>query len=143
MADELAPRRVAPRRAALDPLPKGLQAGEAFGHWVAGDDGGIDAADRSADHPIRLDAGFMQRRVDATLIGAERAAALKHQHHLAGQCGRRLGRGLCRPMKDIIHKSLPARRPNSLANDGSFNLYVRPPKNNVLTLRARRIIAHR
>ena len=30
-------------------------------------------------HPIRLDACFVQRLIDADLIGAERAAALQHQ----------------------------------------------------------------
>ena len=44
---------------------------------------GVDRADRSADHPIGLDAGLVKRLIDADLIGAERAAALKHQHHLA------------------------------------------------------------
>ena len=50
---------------------------------VAGDQAGVDRADRGADHPVRLDAGLVQRLVDADLVGAERAAALQHQHDLA------------------------------------------------------------
>ncbi len=50
---------------------------------AAGDDGGVDRADRGADHPVGLDPGLVQRLIDADLIGAERAAALQHQHLLA------------------------------------------------------------
>ena len=53
------------------------------GGLVAGDQAGVDRADRGADHPVWLDAGFMQRLIDADLIGAERAATLQHQHYLA------------------------------------------------------------
>ena len=42
----------------------------------------IDGADRGADQPVRLDAGIVQRLIDAALIGAERAAALQHEHDL-------------------------------------------------------------
>ena len=52
---------------------------------IAGDQAGVDGADRGADDPVRLDAGLMQRLVDAGLVGAERAAALQHQHDLARQ----------------------------------------------------------
>ena len=49
---------------------------------VAGDEAGVDGADRGADDPVRLDAGLVQRLVDAGLVGAERAAALEHEHDL-------------------------------------------------------------
>ena len=88
MADELAPWCVAPGRPALDPLPKGVQAWKPLGNLVAGDDRGVDAADRGADDPVRLDAGFVQGLINPALIGAERAAALKDQHHLARKFGR-------------------------------------------------------
>src|SRR5262245_24325140 len=65
---------------ALDPLPKFLKLGQAVFALVAGDDGGIDRADRSADDPVRLDRGFVQRLVNTDLIGAERAAALQDGH---------------------------------------------------------------
>jgi len=39
----------------------------------------IDGADRHAGNPVRVNAGVVQRLVDAGLIGAERAAALQHQ----------------------------------------------------------------
>jgi hypothetical protein len=52
---------------------------------VAGDQAGIDGADRGADDPVRLDAGLVQRLIDAGLIGPERAAALQHEHDLAWQ----------------------------------------------------------
>jgi len=48
----------------------------------AGDDGAVDRTDRSADDPVRLDSGFVQRLINATLVRAERAPALKHQYHL-------------------------------------------------------------
>ena len=50
---------------------------------AAGDQAGVDGADRGADHPVGLDAGLVQRLVDADLVGAERAAALEDQHPLA------------------------------------------------------------
>jgi hypothetical protein len=51
--------------------------------FIAGDEAGVDGADRSADDPVRLDAGFVQRLIDAGLLGPERAAALQHEHDLA------------------------------------------------------------
>ena len=50
---------------------------------VACDQARIDRPDRSADDPVRLDAGFMQRLIDAGLVGAERTTALQHQDDLA------------------------------------------------------------
>ncbi len=74
---------------------------------VAGDDGGVDGADRGADDPVRLDAGFMHGLIDAALVGAERAAALEHQDHLPGQGRPRRGEagGL---MDDIVHGRMTA-----------------------------------
>src|SRR5437764_667302 len=37
-----------------------------------------------ADDPVRFDASLVQRLVDASLIGPQRAAALQHQHDLSG-----------------------------------------------------------
>ena len=46
---------------------------------VAGNDGGVDGADRDARHPIGMKPGFGQPLIDAALVGAERAAALERQ----------------------------------------------------------------
>jgi hypothetical protein len=74
----------APDRMLLHLLPELAQARQTVLRRVARDQAGIDRADRGADNPVRLDAGFMQRLVDAGLIGAKRAAALQHQHDLPG-----------------------------------------------------------
>jgi hypothetical protein len=50
---------------------------------VAGDDGAIDGANRRTDNPVGLDIGFMQRLINAALISAERATALKSKDDLA------------------------------------------------------------
>ena len=47
---------------------------------IARDKRGVDGADRNAGHPIRCDAGLGQALVDAGLVGAQRAAALQHEH---------------------------------------------------------------
>ena len=65
-----------------EPPPELLQPAEALRRLVAGNQGAVDRTDRGADDPIRLDAALGQRLIDAGLIGAERAAALKHQHGL-------------------------------------------------------------
>ena len=70
-----------------DLLPEGAQSIEPLFARVAGDDRGIDRADGDARHPIRLDIGFVQRFVDAGLIRAERAAALKNQRDLVAALG--------------------------------------------------------
>src|SRR5271163_1242176 len=49
---------------------------------VAGDDAGVDGADRGANDPIGLDFRLMQGLVYAALIGAQRAAALQNEHDL-------------------------------------------------------------
>ena len=68
-----------------DPAPELFEAPQAQLRWVASDQTGIDGADGSADHPIRLDSRFAQRLIDPGLIGAECAAALQYQDDLA-QC---------------------------------------------------------
>src|SRR4030095_13694280 len=59
------------------------QPGQTIFGRVAGDDAGIDRADRGADDPVGLGAGAAQRLVHARLVGAERTAALQHENHLA------------------------------------------------------------
>jgi hypothetical protein len=71
-----------PDRILLHLLPEFAQTRQPVLRRVAGDQAGIDGADRGADNPVRLDAGLMQRLVDAGLEGAQRAAALQHQHDL-------------------------------------------------------------
>ena len=93
-----------PDRVLLHLLPEFAQPRQPVLRRIARDQAGIDGADRGADDPVRLDAGFVQRLIDAGLVGAERAAALQHQHDLA-----RLG--FCRaPSANIvlaIHVTLP------------------------------------
>ena len=69
----------------LHALPEFAQARQPVLGLVAGDQAGIDGADRGADDPVRLDAGLVQGLVDARLIRAKRAAALQHEDDLAGQ----------------------------------------------------------
>ena len=98
----------------LHAAPEFLQRGQAVRRLVAGDQAGVDGADRGADHPVRLDAGLVQRLVDAHLVGAQRAAALQHQHDLAetgrqcdavgvrpGGCGFVEREGLVRLVSDV------------------------------------------
>ena len=66
--------------------------GDALIGLVAGDDRGIDRANRDAGDPFRLEPCVAQRLKGAGLVGAERAAALQHQHALRLR-GRRCGRG--------------------------------------------------
>jgi hypothetical protein len=46
---------------------------------VAGDQRGIDGADRDAGDPVRLQLGLAERGIHAGLVGTERPAALQHQ----------------------------------------------------------------
>ncbi len=48
---------------------------------VAGDDRGVDCADRDARHPVRMQAMLRERLVGADMVGAERPAALQHQRN--------------------------------------------------------------
>ena len=79
-----------------DRVPEFLEPFQPALRWVAGDDRGVDGADRDADHPIRFQPGLMQRLVDAGLIGAERAAALQDQADPIAAF--RPGHGLDRPV---------------------------------------------
>ena len=65
-------------------VPEFLQHGQTLVRRIAGDQGRVDGADRGADDPVGLDAGFVQRLVDSGLVGAERAATLEDEHDLAG-----------------------------------------------------------
>ena len=53
-----------------------------FGARAARDDRGIDGADRRADDLVEVDAELIEGLIDTDLIGAERPAALQHQHLL-------------------------------------------------------------
>ena len=63
-----------------DTLPEFAQSRCPTVGRVAGDDGRIDGADGDAGKPSRHVAGVAQGFVGAGLIGAERPAALQHQH---------------------------------------------------------------
>ena len=54
----------------LDTPPEGAQAFETMLWRVAGDQRGVDGANRRADDPIRFDAGLVQRLVHANLVSA-------------------------------------------------------------------------
>src|SRR5882757_6353025 len=66
----------------FDALPKGAHSVHPFGARAARDDRGIDGADRRADDPVEVDGELIEGLIDADLIGAERPAALEHQHLL-------------------------------------------------------------
>jgi hypothetical protein len=74
---------VAERRILLDAPPELAQARQPVLARVARDEAGVERADRGADDPVGLGAGPAQRLVHAGLVGAERAAALQHEDHLA------------------------------------------------------------
>src|SRR5262245_19416599 len=74
--------RQAPLRLALHAAPEFLQPLHAVFDVIAGDEAGIDGADRGADDPVGLDSRLVQRLIDADLIGAERAAALQDEPDL-------------------------------------------------------------
>src|SRR5262249_18404362 len=80
------PGRKAPEFLASHAAPELLQPINAILRLIASDQAGIDRADGCADDSIRLNVGFVQSLVDAGLIGAKRAAALKHEHHLKAFC---------------------------------------------------------
>src|SRR5262245_423274 len=63
-------------RDAFPELPQFLHARAG---WIAGDDGGVEGADRYAGDPIGNEAGLIERLVDAGLISAERAATLQDE----------------------------------------------------------------
>jgi len=63
-------------------VPEFLQPLDALFALIAGDDRGVDRADRDAGDPVRLEIEMTQRLVGAGLVGAERAATLQNQHGL-------------------------------------------------------------
>ena len=81
LAENVAVRRERPDFPLGDQVPKGLQLAQAVLGRIAGNDRRIDRADRNARNPVRLNAGFVHRLIDAGLIGAERAAALQHKRN--------------------------------------------------------------
>jgi hypothetical protein len=72
---ERAERRLAHR------LPEFAQLLDPFFGRIACDQGRIDGADGNAGHPVGMNIGLRQGLIDAGLIGAERAAALKDQRY--------------------------------------------------------------
>jgi hypothetical protein len=70
-------------RIVSDAVPEFFQFRQPVFRLVAGDQAGIDGADRCADDPVRFDSGFVQGLINAGLIGAERATALQYQNGLA------------------------------------------------------------
>ena len=63
--------------------PEGAHALQPLSGRIAGDQGGVDRADGGSDHPIGLDAEFLQGLVDAGLVGAQGATALEDKDDLA------------------------------------------------------------
>ena len=82
-ADQRQRRHRLLERTVLNAAPEFLESGHTVRCIVAGYEARVDGSDRGTDHPVRLDAGFMQSLVDANLVGTERAATLQHQHDLA------------------------------------------------------------
>ena len=79
-----------------DARPEVAQLVDPLAGLAAGDQRGVDRADRGADDPVGRDAGLVQRLIDADLIGAERAAALEDEDGLAERgdfLGERFGHG--------------------------------------------------
>src|SRR5271166_1445523 len=70
-------------RGVLDAPPEISQLAEPILRLVSSDDGGVDCAYRRSDQPVGLDAGLVQRLVDAGLVRSERAAALEDEDDLA------------------------------------------------------------
>ena len=60
-------------------FPERAQPFDPLFRGIARDQGRIDSADRDAGDPIRLDIGFGERLVDASLIGAQRTPALQDE----------------------------------------------------------------
>jgi len=70
------------REPARHAIPKGSQAFDALLRWIAGDDRGIDGADRDTRDPAGHLAGLRKSLVSSGLIGTERSAALEHENCL-------------------------------------------------------------
>src|SRR2546427_8591386 len=60
-------------------VPELTQPQRALMRQIAGDDRGIDRADRGAGDPVRPNPAIFQRGVGPGLVGAERTAARQHQ----------------------------------------------------------------
>jgi hypothetical protein len=73
------PALAACRGAPAQLLPELAKPENAFVRQVAGDDRGVDRADRRAGDPVGPDAAILERRIGAGLVRAERAAARQHQ----------------------------------------------------------------
>src|SRR5262249_1882291 len=73
-------------------VPELVEALQPLLRRVAGKDRGVQGTDRDAAEPVGHDPGFVQALVDSRLVGAQGAAALKHQ-----------GDGLVCPKNDLRH----------------------------------------
>jgi hypothetical protein len=80
------PRRGHQRHARRDPVPELAQPLDATLGTIAGDQRGIDRADRHPGNPIRSKARFGDAFINARLVRPERAAALQHQDGLLTFC---------------------------------------------------------
>ena len=69
--------------AMFHPVPERLQPLEPVFDGIPGNQRGIDRADRGAYNPIGFDPCFVQRLIDARLIGTQRAAALEDEDNLS------------------------------------------------------------
>jgi hypothetical protein len=74
--------RFLPPRLVFQRSPELAQALKSLLLRIARDDAGIDRPARSPNHPVRLDAGLMERLADPALIGVESAAALEREERL-------------------------------------------------------------
>jgi hypothetical protein len=70
-------------RALLYTAPEFSQARQAIRCVVAGNQACVDCSYGGTDHPVRLNTGFVQRLVNADLVGSQSTAALQHQNDLA------------------------------------------------------------
>ena len=118
-AEHVAVRRVGPDLAARDQLPELPQPVQPVFRLVAGDDRGVDGADRHPGEPGRLAAGLGERVINPGLIGAQRAAALQHQSDAIVAAGESRGT-LTGPRRDLaqtVHERLaPSFRPEDRQN---------------------------
>ena len=89
-----------PRHRRRNHLPEFLQPLHPRFARVAGNDRGVDGADRDAGNPFRLEIEMTQRLIGAGLVGTERAAALQNEHPL------RLGRYRCWRWIGNIHHGI-------------------------------------
>jgi hypothetical protein len=69
------------RRRFRDGFPECPQHIDAPLRRIAGDQRGIDRADGNAGNAVRMEIGLGQRLIDAGLVGAQGAAALKQQRN--------------------------------------------------------------